>query len=121
MVARPRKWYEVAEKVVDSVEEERKAEMTPAQSALLDKYRHLLRRGFRGAYVHGLDTKGRMIVPASFRQALGDRFYICMTPDFKAIAIYPQHGVTGELLSERADQAMYQVKKRSKSAALVYF
>jgi len=37
------------------------------------------------------------------------------------IAIYPQHGVTGELLSERADQAMYQVKKRSKSAALVYF
>ena len=91
MVARPRKWYEVAEKVVDSVEEERKAEMTPAQSALLDKYRHLLRRGFRGAYVHGLDTKGRMIVPASFRQALGDRFYICMTPDFKAIAIYPQH------------------------------
>lgn len=91
MVARPRKWYKVAEKVVDSVEEERKAEMTPAQSALLDKYRHLLRRGFRGAYVHGLDTKGRMIVPASFRQALGERFYICMTPDFKAIAIYPQH------------------------------
>ena len=91
MVAQPRKWYEVAEKVVDSVEEEHKAEMTPAQSALLDKYRHLLRRGFRGAYVHGLDTKGRMIVPASFRQALGDRFYICMTPDFKAIAIYPQH------------------------------
>lgn len=90
MGTRPKKWYEVVEKVVGSVDEERKAELTPAQAALLDKYRHLLHRGFRGAYVHGLDAKGRMIVPASFRQSLGDKFYICMTPDFKAIAIYPQ-------------------------------
>lgn len=36
------------------------------------------------------------------------------------IAIYPQHGMTAELLSEHADQAMYQVKKSSKNAALVY-
>lgn len=61
-----------------------------AQSELLQKYRHLLRRGFRGAYTHGLDAKGRVIVPASFRQSLGETFYICMAPDFKAIAIYPQ-------------------------------
>ena len=63
--------------------------MSPAQSALLEKYAHLLRHGFRGAYVHGLDAKGRMIVPSAFRPALGDKFYICMTPDLRAIAIYP--------------------------------
>ncbi|MDE2598647.1 MAG: GGDEF domain-containing protein [Rhodocyclaceae bacterium] len=36
------------------------------------------------------------------------------------IAIYPQHGTTGDLLSERADSAMYQVKKGAKNGALVY-
>ena len=36
------------------------------------------------------------------------------------IAIYPQHGVNGEVLSEHADQAMYQVKRGSKNAAVVY-
>ena len=73
------------------MEEPRSDALTPAQSALLDKYRHLLRCGFRGTYVHGLDAKGRMIVPAAFRQALGEKFYLCMTPDFKAIALYPRH------------------------------
>lgn len=72
------------------VAEERKEGLNAAQSALLEKYAHLLRRGFRGTYEHGLDAKGRMIVPAAFRPALGDKFYICMTPDFKAIAVYPQ-------------------------------
>ena len=71
--------------------EERKENWTSAQSALLEKYGHLLKSGFRGAYVHGLDAKGRMIVPSSFRPALGEKFYICMTPDFHAIAIYPPH------------------------------
>lgn len=36
------------------------------------------------------------------------------------IAVYPQHGVTGEVLSERADRAMYQIKRGSKNAALIY-
>ncbi|MEH8136735.1 diguanylate cyclase domain-containing protein, partial [Aeromonas veronii] len=36
------------------------------------------------------------------------------------IALYPQHGTTIEVLSEHADQAMYQVKKGSKNGALVY-
>lgn len=73
------------------MDEARSEALTPAQSALLDKYRHLLHRGFRGTYIHGLDAKGRMIVPAAFRQSLGDKFYLCMTPDFKAIALFPKH------------------------------
>lgn len=36
------------------------------------------------------------------------------------IALYPQHGTTGALLSEHADQAMYQIKKGAKGGALVY-
>lgn len=36
------------------------------------------------------------------------------------IALYPQHGTTIEVLSEHADQAMYQVKKGSKNGALVH-
>ena len=36
------------------------------------------------------------------------------------IAVYPQHGTSADELSERADQAMYQVKKGGKNAARVY-
>ncbi len=36
------------------------------------------------------------------------------------IAVYPQHGVSADELSEHADQAMYQVKKDGKNAARVY-
>ncbi len=45
--------------------------------------------GFLGSYTHGIDAKGRMIIPASFRDPLGSRFAVCPTPDFKAIALYP--------------------------------
>lgn len=44
---------------------------------------------FSGAFVHGVDSKGRMIVPANFREALGDKFVVAPTPDFHNIAIYP--------------------------------
>lgn len=83
--------HKVDDKVVYGVGDENKSAWTPAQSALLEKYSHLIKSGFRGAYVHGLDAKGRMIVPSAFRPSLGDKFYICMTPDFRAIAIYPAH------------------------------
>ena len=38
------------------MDEARTEALNPAQSALLDKYRHLLRAGFRGTYIHGLDA-----------------------------------------------------------------
>lgn len=48
--------------------------------------------GFLGSFTHGIDAKGRMIIPASFREALGGRFAVCPSPDFKAVALYPIQG-----------------------------
>ena len=45
--------------------------------------------GFTGKYTHGLDAKGRLIIPAPFREALGKEFAVCPSPDFKKIAVYP--------------------------------
>lgn len=74
------------------MDEVRNDALHQSDSALLEKHRSQLRCGFRGAFVHGLDAKGRMIVPASFRPALGEKFNICLTPDFKAIALYSTQG-----------------------------
>ena len=46
--------------------------------------------GFTGSYIHGLDGKGRMIIPAPFRKGLGDQFVVCPSEDLKHIALYPQ-------------------------------
>ncbi|MBR6185798.1 MAG: hypothetical protein IKQ41_05995 [Clostridia bacterium] len=45
--------------------------------------------GFVGSFPHSIDAKGRMIIPAAFRDALGDRFAVAPSPDFKAVALYP--------------------------------
>lgn len=45
--------------------------------------------GFTGSYIHGLDAKGRMIIPAPFRKALGEKFVVCPSEDMKNIALYP--------------------------------
>ena len=44
---------------------------------------------FSGSYTHGLDGKGRMIVPACFRRRLGEKFVCAPSPDFQSIALYP--------------------------------
>ena len=38
--------------------------------------------GFTGNYTHGMDAKGRLIVPAAFRDGLGRKFAVCLSPDF---------------------------------------
>lgn len=48
--------------------------------------------GFVGSFTHGIDAKGRMIIPAPFREPLGERFAVAPTPDFKAVALYPIQG-----------------------------
>ena len=45
---------------------------------------------FSGSFDHSLDGKGRVIIPASFRDALGDNFTITINPDKTAVAIYPK-------------------------------
>ena len=45
--------------------------------------------GFVGSYPHSIDAKGRMIIPAAFRDALGERFAVAPSPDFQAVALYP--------------------------------
>ena len=45
--------------------------------------------GFTGSYPHSIDAKGRMIIPAAFREALGSRFAVAPSPDYKSVALYP--------------------------------
>ena len=44
---------------------------------------------FSGNYTHNIDPKGRVTIPAAYREALGDDFTIGMNNAFKAIALYP--------------------------------
>ena len=50
---------------------------------------HQSRCLFSGSYTHGIDAKGRLIIPATFREELGASFVVAPTPDFQAIAVYP--------------------------------
>ena len=45
--------------------------------------------GFVGSFSHSIDAKGRMIIPAPFREPLGDRFAVAPSPDFQYVALYP--------------------------------
>jgi len=44
---------------------------------------------FIGSYNHSLDNKGRLVIPQSFREKLGDTFCIAPGYDFSSIAVYP--------------------------------
>lgn len=45
---------------------------------------------FSGSFDHSLDGKGRVIIPASFREALGEDFTLTINPNMTAVAIYPK-------------------------------
>lgn len=47
------------------------------------------RLSFTGSYEHSLDGKGRVIVPSSLREALGENFTVGLNPDVRALALYP--------------------------------
>ncbi len=44
---------------------------------------------FIGSFNHSLDTKGRLVIPQSFREKLGESFCIAPGFDFRSIALYP--------------------------------
>lgn len=43
-----------------------------------------------GEYAHTIDAKGRLIIPARFREGLGDRFVVTKGLD-NCLFVYPQH------------------------------
>ena len=45
--------------------------------------------GMIGESNHGLDAKGRLIIPIRFRQELGDKFVLCNGMDHN-IDVYPE-------------------------------
>ncbi len=45
---------------------------------------------FSGSFDHSLDGKGRAIIPASYREALGEDFTITINPHRTSIAVYPK-------------------------------
>ena len=70
--------------------------------------------GFVGSYTHGIDAKGRMIIPAAFREPLGDQFAVAPTPDFKAVALYTIQGWL-----ERRDELIALVKINARAQRLL--
>ena len=47
------------------------------------------RYSFFGSYGHSVDSKGRVIIPNAYRDALGSTFTVGPTRDFEGIALYP--------------------------------
>lgn len=45
--------------------------------------------GFLGSYVHQVDEKGRLSLPASFRRGVGDGGLVAMPVDRDSLALYP--------------------------------
>lgn len=68
---------------------------------------------FFGSYDHSLDTKGRVIIPAPYRQIIGTSFTLSITRDGKGIGIYPNE-VFDELFAD-----VCQLNQRRK-AVLAY-
>jgi len=45
---------------------------------------------FSGNIAHTIDAKGRVTIPAAYREALGNEFTIGLSDNFSAIALYPK-------------------------------
>jgi len=72
---------------------------------------------FMGEYQHSIDTKGRISIPAKFRQDLGDSFVVTMGPE-RSLFVYPLT-VWQELLKNSASKMSFT--KRSNRAFVRQF
>ncbi len=66
--------------------------------------------GFLGEYQHSLDAKGRVILPAEFREPLADGAVLTRLPDDGCLAVYRQveFEQLAELVRERARDGAQQ-------------
>ena len=69
--------------VGDGRPEEKAPSENPTPAAASRKTR------FIGSFNHSLDNKGRLVIPQSFREKLGESFCIAPSYDFNSIAVYP--------------------------------
>jgi MraZ protein len=53
------------------------------------EYLSLDRPHFTGSVEHGLDDKGRLVVPARFRERLGAGFFLTIAEPDRCLALYP--------------------------------
>ena len=130
MVFEPRKWRKsgrlCGESMSDETKRDEKVELrqqgmisendsSDTQNAASVADRITMPDGeFTGSFSHGIDAKGRMIIPNSMRPLLGDRFVVSPTPDYKAIAIYPLYW-----LEERKKDLAQLLKKNAKAQVLM--
>ncbi|MDO5455764.1 MAG: division/cell wall cluster transcriptional repressor MraZ [Eubacteriales bacterium] len=64
---------------------------------------------FMGEYAHSLDSKGRLIIPSKFREALGEKFVITRSLD-QCLCIYDMED--WEKFVSRLSSIPYNVKKQ---------
>ena len=63
---------------------------TPVNHAdTLEKKQEKRSGRFIGSFNHSLDNKGRLVIPQTFRDKLGETFCVAPSFDFRSIAIYP--------------------------------
>ena len=63
---------------------------TPVNHADTPEKKQEKRSGrFIGSFNHSLDNKGRLVIPQTFRDKLGETFCVAPSFDFRSIAIYP--------------------------------
>ena len=67
---------------------------------------------FSGNYTHNIDPKGRVTIPAAYREALGEGFTIGLNNDFSAIALYPvekwqEAGITPQMVLDKITYCRY--------------
>ena len=63
---------------------------TPVNHADTPEKKQEKRSGrFIGSFNHSLDNKGRLVIPQTFRDKLGETFCVAPSFDFRSVAIYP--------------------------------
>lgn len=66
---------------------------------------------FKGEYEHSIDPKGRVFIPAKYREALGDEFVVCKSYLEKCLEVYSNEEF-GKLDKKFEDTALTNVSEQ---------